>query len=362
MLIYYFVWGIVSLFAIIEVSIWQRAHPICQKIRGLGVWLIWSILIGLVCFKGAVGTDYHSYQHMFEKPSSINEDFVEPLFLLWMKVILVFTSSFPIFWMITGFLNISLKFYVIRYLSPFVSVSVLIYLVGLFFERDFDGIRQGISIGLSYWACVLYLQGQKWYKYIFIIICAGLFHYTSFLFMFIPVLGRVRLSEKWIYISLGLGLLCVVTGFDLLKLIFTIIGYDNYLYDKLYNYLRSEDYSRSVGLNIGLIFRIVILVLFLKFRALINMPEKKYNLLLNGFFFAIFISLIFNNIEILSHRLAYGFREFQIFIIPYLILAFKGQRNRLLVTAVICLYSLILLHRLLTTPHLVEFYYYKTIF
>lgn len=362
MLIYYFVWGIVSLFAIVEVSISQRTQPIYQKITGLGIWIIWSVLIGLVCFKGAVGTDYYSYQRMFEKPSSVNEDFVEPLFLLWMKVVLFFTSFFPIFWMITGFLNISLKFYVIRYLSPFVSVSVLIYLVGLFFERDFDGIRQGISIGFCYWACVLYLQRREWYKYIFVIICAILFHYTSFLFLFIPVFAKIRLAEKWIYILLGIGLLCVLTGFDLLDLFFTLVGYDNFLYDKLYNYLRSEDYSRSVGLNIGLVFRILILILFLKLKPLIDISERRYNLLLNGFFFAIFISLVFNNIEILSHRLAYGFREFQIFIIPYLILAFKGYRNRILVTSIICLYSLILLHRLLTTPHLIDFYYYKTIF
>ena len=105
MLIYYLIWGIVSLFAIFEVSNSLRVQPVYQKITGLGIWIIWS---GLVCFKGAVGTDYYSYQHMIEKPSSINEDFVEPLFILWVKVLLVFTSSFPIFWMITGFLNISL--------------------------------------------------------------------------------------------------------------------------------------------------------------------------------------------------------------------------------------------------------------
>lgn len=91
------------------------------------------------------------------------------------------------------------------------------------------------------------------------------------------------------------------------------------------------------------------------------MPEKQYNLLLNDFLLAIMISLLFNNIEILSHRLAYGFREFQIFIIPHLILAFKGQRNRILFTMLISIYSLILLYRLLTTPHLIN-YYYSTIF
>lgn len=362
MLVYYSVWGIIAFFAIIEVFINQRTCLVYQKTRGLSIWLIWCVLIGLVCFKGAVGTDYYAYQCMFEEPSSINEGFVEPLFLLWMKVLFVFTSSFPIFWMITGFLNISLKFYVIRYLSPFVSVSVLIYLVGLFFERDFDGIRQGISIGFSYWACVLYLQEKKWYKYIGIIVCAIFFHYTSFLFLFIPVLTRVRLTEKWMYILLGIGLLCVLLRVDLLELIFMLVGYDNFLYEKLYSYLQSEDYSKSVGLNIGLIFRIIILISFFKLKPLIHISEKRYNLLLNGFFLGILISLLFNNVDILSHRLAYGFREFQIFIIPYLILAFKGQRNRLLVTAIICLYSLILLHRLLTTPHLIDFYYYKTIF
>lgn len=362
MLIYYLIWSVVSLCAIIEVSINQRIEPICRKITGLGIWIIWSLLIGLVCFKGAVGTDYYSYQYMFEDPPSIKDGYVEPFFLLWMKFVSILTSSFFIFWLITGFLNVSLKFYVIRYLSPFVAVSVLIYLVGLFFERDFDGIRQGISIGLSYWACVLYLQEKKKYKYIGVIICAILFHYTSFLFLFIPVLIRIRLTEKWMYILLGIGLLCVLLRVDLLELIFTPVGYDNFLYNKLYSYLQSENYSKSVGLNIGLIFRIIILISFFKLKPLIHISEKRYNLLLNGFFLAILISLLFNNVDILSHRLAYGFREFQIFIIPYLILAFKGQRNRLLVTAIICLYSLILLHRLLTTPHLIDSYYYKTIF
>lgn len=362
MLIYYFVWAIVSLFAIIEVSNSQRVQPVYKKITGLSIWIIWGIITGLVCFKGSVGTDYYSYQYMFENPSSIDANYVEPLFLLWMKVIFIFTSSFPIFWMVTGFLNISLKFYVIRYLSPFVSVSVLIYLVGLFFERDFDGIRQGLSIGLCYLACVLYLQGKKWYIYIGIIVCAIFFHYTSFLFLFVPLLVRIRLTEKWMYILLGIGLLCVLLEVDLLELIFTLVGYDNFLYNKLCSYLQSEEYSEAVGFNVGLIFRIIVLISFFKLKPLMHLPEKSYYLLLNGFFLAILISLLFNNVNILSHRLAYGFREFQIFIIPYLILAFKGQRNRLLMTAVLCLYSLILLHRLLTTSYAMDSYYYETVF
>lgn len=362
MLIYYFIWGILSLSSLIEVVIFQQRNLLYNKIREFIIWMIWSLFIGIVCFKGAVGTDYFSYQQMFEYPSLINEDFIEPLFLLWLKIFSFLTISFPLFWLITGLLNISLKIYEFKWLSPFVSVSMLIYLVGLFFERDFDGIRQGISIGICYFACILYLKGARWYKYVGVVVCAILFHYTSFLFLLIPLLARIRLKAKWIYLMLTIGLLCVFLEFDVLKLFFTIAGYDNFVYDKLYSYLNSDDYSRSVGLNIGLFFRIIIMVLFYNLRTRICISDRQYNLLFNGFFLAIFISLVFNNIEILSHRLAYGFREFQIFIIPYLILAFKGYKNKLLVTAIICLYSFVLLYRLLNTPHLMDYYYYKTIF
>lgn len=364
MLIYYSIWEIVSLLALIEVSIYRSRLLLSYKIRELGIWIIWCIFVGVVCFKGSVGTDYYSYQYMFENISiqNKNEGLIEPLFLLWMEFIHIFTSSFPVFWMITGFLNISLKFYVIRYLSPFVSVSILIYFVGLFFERDFDGIRQGISIGIAFLACVLYLKNKKWYKYIILIICAVCFHYTAILFFLTPILGKVKLKTKWILVLLGVGFLFLLMSVNVLELFFTVFGRNNFIYDKLYSYLVSDNYSKSVGINVGLVFRIIILLLFVKFKSLINIPEKQYNLLLNGFLLAIMTSLLFNNMEILSHRLAYGFREFQIFIIPHLILAFKGNRNKMLATMLVSVYSLILLHRLLTTPHLINYYYYTTIF
>lgn len=362
MFIYYLIWGIVSILSITEVLVYRNKCPYVKDIKNINIWLIWCIFTFVVCFKGAVGTDYYSYQQMFQSHSTLEGKGIEPLFKLWIKTISLFTSYFPIFWLITGFFNISIKFYVIKYLSPFVSVSILIYLVGLFFERDFDGIRQGISIGLGYLACVMYLREESKYKYIATIICATCFHYTSFLFLLIPILAKVHLTNKWVYILLAFGLFCVFTKLDLLKLLFDIVGYNNWIYDKMYNYLTSETYSKSVGINIGLIFRLVILILFLKLRHLIPIPEKQYYLLFNGFFLAILISLLFNNIEILSHRLAYGFREFQIFIIPYLILTVRGYYSKILVTIVICLYSFILLNRLLNTPHLMDYYHYETIF
>lgn len=365
MVVYYILWGVVSVLSFIEVSINKDKSLRTNMLRVSIIGLLWSIFVFLVGFKGEVGTDYASYQKLYELSNgaySFSANSVEPLFWLWMKIFSSISLSFPMFWFITALCNISLKFYIFSRLSPFVAVSVLIYIVGLFFERDFDGIRQGLAIGLCYFACVLYLENERPIVYNSVIICASLVHYTSILFFCIPLLSKIELNKKVIGVLLLIGFICSLANFDVLSSVFDIIGMDNMLYDKMYNYINSDVYASDVGINAGLIFRIIILLLFMKYKPLYNMDIRAYNLLKNGFFLSIFLSLIFGNFDILSHRLAYGFREFQIFIIPFLILAAKGNKNKLLVTVLIGLYSLILLVRLLSTPHLTDFYIYETIF
>lgn len=363
--IYYVVWGIVSILSLLEVFVFQKKEHRALLYVGI-IWLLWTVFVLLVGFKGNVGTDYKSYQKLYEAVFSegyyLTATPVEPLFWLWMKFFSCFSFSFPIFWLITALFNISLKIYIIRFFSPFVSISILIYIVGLFFERDFDGIRQGLSIGLCYWACILYLKKKRAIVYNSVIACAVLVHYTSIIFFCLPLLAKIHIKKEIVYLSLLAGLLGVLYKFDFLSLVFGIIGTDNFLYGKLYSYLESDIYSKSVGINLGFVFRIVILLLFMKYKAVINMDEKMYNLLKNGFFLSLCLSLLFNHFEILSHRLAYGFREFQIFIIPYFVIAAKGIGNKLLVTSLIILYSFVLLTRLLSTPHLIDSYFYKTVF
>ena len=365
MLIYYILWVITFFLALIEVYIYQQKASWVPALRGIIIWLTWSIFVFIVGFKGNVGTDYGSYSLLYAsvvEPYTYSVSAIEPLFWLWMKICSLLSLSFPFFWLLTAILNISLKFYIFKNFSPFVAVSVLIYFVGLFFERDFDGIRQGLSIGLCYLACLQYLRGKSPIEYNCIIICATLVHYTAVLFFFLPLLCKLRLSNKIVFSFIGIGLIFAFLNIDLVSILFDIIGMDNMLYDKMYSYMKSENYSEAVGINIGLIFRIIILILFIKYEKSIDMNVSLYNLLKNGFLLSIIFSLMFGSFEILSHRLAYGFREFQIFIIPFLILAAKGMKNKLLVTSIIALYSIVLLSRLLSTPHLTNSYIYKMIF
>lgn len=358
--IYYVIWGIVSILSLIEVSIFQKKNY--RELYVGIIFLLWTMFVLLTGFKGNVGADYESYQELYKSASSVGNSSVEPLFWFWMKLFSCFSFSFPIFWLVTALFNISLKIYIFRFFTPFVSVSILIYLVGLFFERDFDGIRQGLSIGLCYLACMLYLKGKKAIVYNAVIASAVLIHYTSIFFFCLPLLAKIHIKKNIICSFLLVGLWEIVYEFDFMSVVFDVIGTSNILYGKLYDYLQSDFYSRSVGVNLGLIFRIIVLFLFIKYEAAINIDRRMYNLLKNGFFLSLCLSLLFNHVDILSHRLGYGFREFQIFIIPHLIIAARGYRNKLLVTSLIIMYSFILLERLLSTPHLVESYIYKTVF
>ena len=194
-----------------------------------------------------------------------------------------------------------------------------------------------------------------------IILCAGFIHYTSLLFLLLPLLGKIKIKNSLISIAIAIGIAGTLLHWDVFDVVFSIMGHNNILYDKIYSYTISEKYSAGIGVSIGAIFRIIVLILFVKYKHLFHMDDKMYNLLKNGFFLAICFSLLFSSFDIVSHRLAYGFREFQIFIIPFLILASKGMKNRLLVGCLVSLYSLLLLIRLLTSQP-IEIYSYKFIF
>lgn len=364
MIVYYLIWFLFTVLLFVEICIIDKNGKYSSLKNGI-VFIIWVVLVFLTGFKGNVGTDYGGYQSMYNR--TFNEEYVfsvgaiEPLYWLWMRVSSLLALPFAIFWLLTSVINLSLKFYVIRYISPIFSASILVYLVGLFFERDFDGIRQGLAISLCYIACIQYVKGKSYLSYIGIIFCAGLIHYTSLLFLLLPLLGKMQIKDNLIFATLVICVIGALFHWNIFEMLFSIIGHNNIMYDKIYSYTISEKYAAGTGLNVGGIFRIIILILFVKYKRLFHIDDRMYNLLKNGFFMAICFSLLFSSFDILSHRLAYGFREFQIFIIPFFIHAAKGLKNKLLVGGLISLYSLLLLIRLLASQP-VETYSYRLIF
>lgn len=363
MLIYYLVWFLLLVFTSCEIiSFHDKERKLLFK-RNL-IFFLFCVFAFLVGCKGNVGTDYLSYKssyYIIGQSGIYNPIYaLEPGYWYWAKFISLLGSSFTFFWFLTCSINIGIKFYVFSKLSPYVSVSLAVYFIGLFFERDFDGIRQGISIGICYLGVLYYLQGKIKSFYVMLMLAFS-FHYTSIVFLLVPFLSKWKISGKTIFFSIGIGLLLLLGHFFIIsEAVLPLLG-SNIFTEKLLNYIGTDRYGQQIGLSAGILFRILLLLLFIRMKAGISISPDWYTLLRNGFFIAIMFSLILNNVDILAHRMAYGYREFQIFIFAYLVTAFHGK-SKLLVAWIILLYSLFLLFRLLNTPHLTEFYHYKTVF
>lgn len=161
------------------------------------------------------------------------------------------------------------------------------------------------------------------------------------------------------YAILVLGFMFVLMKLNFIVFIVKLIPI-NYIKTRVDTYMSITEYSKVIGVNIGIIVRIMIFILFIRKENRFEIDNEKYNLLLNGFFLSIVCFLLFNNMDILAHRLVYGFREFQIIIIPLILKKIKTKEKPVIYSFVI-VYSFVMFYRILNTPHLRQYYEYTNL-
>ena len=340
-MIYYILIFILFVLGVVEIYI-------SKKDRLLLYYFIYLILWFFVGFKSAGGTDFGNYKELFLyiNTSTLLTTTIEPLFSLLIIFMKAVGAPFVFFWATLAALNLGIKFYVFKKYVPYLFPALLMYFVGMFIERDFDGVRQGLAMGI----CLLsikYVIKDKFIPFFALVITASFVHTSSIVFVVIYFIRNVYISNKVLYYIVGAALLFVICDLSISRVLLNYIP-NSIVKIKLMRYAESDVYSASVGINVGIIFRIIILVLFTHMRpSLAMMNEKLYNILKNGFALSIIMSLVFNDFAVLSHRLPYVFREFQILIIPYFYYIVRGNKSRIIVLCIVTLYSLLLMSRIL---------------
>lgn len=321
-----------------------------------------TILILFAGLRYNTGTDYANYKNIYNDSTSYANVLaygVEPGFYIFNHIFRVFNLDFTVFLFFFTLVNISLKFIVFKRHAGYLFAALIIYFVGLFFERDFDGIRQGLSIAICYLS-IKYILSRQLIPFLLIVLFACLFHYSSAVFILLYFISEIKLSNLLSFILIAIGLLIVITKIYPTKILVGALPespvkgrIDNYLY-----YDETGTYNTEVGLSMGILFRIFIFAIFVFFEKYIDISKKLYNMLKNGFLIGIVFSLMFNDVNILSHRLPYVFREFQIFIIPSFLTIPTNKKVKVLLLFIIFLYGLFLLFRILNTEHLMQYYIY----
>lgn len=308
-------------------------------------------LIFFVGLKTAGGTDFLSYGNIFQNVSrdvsfALSSGIIEPLFVLLIYTVYIIGGGFQLFYLIVATINLSIKVHIFDKLVPYLFPALLIYFVGLFFERDNDGIRQGFSIAFCYLSIIPLLADRR-KQFLFLNLIACLIHYSSIVFLLSYVLNKIRISDFYVFLIVALAFVFPFLGLSLFDLLLGIVPIPAVTI-KLSQYADNSVYSANLGINIGLIFRFFILCLFIYYHRSLKIAQNLYNLLRNGFAFAIVLSLLFSDFEIIAHRLPYAFREFQIMIVPFFLTIAKGKGNKIVLLTIIFVYSLLLLSRFLS--------------
>ncbi|MEO6631153.1 MAG: EpsG family protein, partial [Mucilaginibacter sp.] len=342
-MIFYIFLSLLFLFGIIELFDIRNDKYVLYVLS----FLLFCIFSGL---KYNVGTDYLNYADYYNRANDfglMTDSGVEPGYIYLMQFFKLFTVGFIGFWFIISAFNFALKYYVFSKYSPLLFASLLVYFVGLFMERDFDGIRQGLSIGLCYFSISAVLNRQP-ARFILIVLCASLIHISAIIFLPVYFIAKARISNKTIYTVIGILVVLVIVNVSFTSIIISTIP-ESLIKARIETYLSQDDsqYVQKVGISIGIIFRIVVLFLFVYLEKYILLDEKLYTFLKNGFFVGIVLSLVFNDVDVLSHRLSYIYREFQIFIVPILITLIPSKKGQLVALTFLFLYSVSLLNRML---------------
>ena len=325
-----------------------------KKVSKIITPVIAIILIILAGLKTGGVTDILEYKEWYEKyyAFDLNSSF-EPGYQLFISISKQLGFDFSLFYLLIAVISISIKSKVFYKLTPYVGAAFLIYFTGCFFERDNDGIRQGLSISFCFLG-LYYLNKDCTLKFLVSSIIATTIHYTSIIFFIALLLAKFRSKDKIIIIVICAALICSIANIFITSYLIPMIPFMVSL-NKLEIY-SSNQYSEGLGISIGILFRIAILFMFILVKNRIRITETLYYLLRNGLAFSIVCSLLFGDFVIIAHRLPYVFREFQIFIFPYILSAVPSRGGKCIALSIIYLYSITILYRFFENDSIYDTY------
>lgn len=154
----------------------------------LAAVMIFLVAGFLVTFAYATN-DYFSYQRIYEGITSIENlgilgypvdvaTPVEPGFALLVLLEKSLAGSFVVFWFSFTAISLLVKFYAFRELSPFLMLSVLIYLGDEYFWKDLSGIRGAMASGLVLLSLIFVHRRQPLY-FALALLAALSFHFSA---------------------------------------------------------------------------------------------------------------------------------------------------------------------------------------
>lgn len=294
-----------------------------QAFRTITVFSMF-LLIFLAGIRVNTGIDYLAYLDIWKvveplsKTSTLYLAAVEPGFVFLVSLIKLFTTKSLYFYLICAFLSIfpvylGLKKMNVRYMI----VSFFLYLLVFYLTYPFNGMRQGIAMGIFIFSLPFIFEKKLFYV-ILLSVTASSIHLTGFLILVAYLVTLYKLNIKHFFlIGLVFSLLCL--KLDLLgKLLFGVLGVSE---------IYVTGFTESTSM-FQIATRTLLLCVLFYFGTIIKNPifDKLFVMYLVGFF--IYIALFQYNL--LATRFNMFFRLLEVILVPMILKKTKNIETRLL--------------------------------
>lgn len=203
MSIYFFVWMMLAAGSLME---WN--YP---KAKKAGYWICWAAMTGCLCFRFGQGTDYVTYQGIYETIPTVidlSQGYICGFFpeIGWRLLSAAFKVVHAPFWVFTMVLGFAEMLLVDRFVRRFASGRIfglfMLYPV-LYLVYLISGLRQGLAMCLFLSLALPCLLERKWGWYVVSVLLAASFHRVGYAWLIlIPV---IYIPVKWVMALAGLA-------------------------------------------------------------------------------------------------------------------------------------------------------------
>lgn len=315
----------------------------CQRQRKVTIFealLFVFVLFIIVINRPPTLSDYHAYVDLFNNGA----DRMEPTFTYISDILKTFGYSYIALFAVYGMLSIALKVFAIREMSPFFYLSILVWLCNTFFYHDLIQIRVSVACGLLLWMIYMKIKGKiKWAIFFFITAC--LFHYTSFIGIFIFLISTEKPYKTLYILMIPCAYLCYFLGISIAKLI-PILGFDALV--TLYDAYSAYDSDANV-FNLIQVCRCIICLWFWYRVDVIKKFSPYFLIFLKVFTIGCAVAALFGEFIRVSFRLAELLWSVEIILFPFLIYSLYPIKKRAIAMPIsVCL---ILFYLMINNSH-----------
>lgn len=272
------------------------------------------LLCGISALRFEVGTDYNNYVYLFQLIIENSAKNIEPSMVILVNLFDYVGINLQLIFVFYSIVTVLGYVLFIRYFSTNIGLSLFLYFsLAVFFFASLNLIRQFSAVAVFLFS-IRYIVSRDLFKYVFCILVATVFHFSSILLLPLYFFLTRKFSFKF-YI---LGFISIYFAMNLLESIARLTKYSVYL-DRVFE--NAPNIYMSIAFcGIALFFILV--------RRFFNMDNPMFHVIINMNYLSLLLisSSLYSKLpELIFFRYNYFFMPSLLILIPLFIQLIKPK-------------------------------------